>query len=100
MAERALARMKTPPLRPLVTDWRRSRAKSLPTGRRLGSALKTQRDSRAAASITGREEGEPISSSLVVSIVSGAERPPHSAKAAATKASMTRPAFMSATPGP
>jgi hypothetical protein len=92
--------MKTPPLRPLVIDCLRSRVNSVPAGRRLGSALKTQRASRAAASMIGREEGEAISSSLVVSIRSGAESPPHSAKAAATKASITSPAFMSATPGP
>ena len=55
---------------------------------------------RASASITGRPSGEPISSSPVNSPTSGAGAPPNLAKAASTKAFITNPAFMSATPGP
>ena len=48
----------------------------------------------------GRENGEPISSSPVNSAMTGAGAPPNFFIAAMTKQFMTRPAFMSATPGP
>ena len=47
-----------------------------------------------------REDGEAISSSLVMRPASGAGAPPKRLNAASTKAFMTRPAFMSQTPGP
>ena len=62
--------------------------------------MKTARAPRAAASITGREAGEAISSSEVNRPTSGSGAPPARAKASSTKAFMTRPAFMSETPGP
>jgi hypothetical protein len=51
-------------------------------------------------SITGREEGEAISSSPVMRPASGAGAPPKRLKAASTKALSTSPPFMSTTPGP
>ena len=51
-------------------------------------------------SITGRENGEPISSSPVNSAGTGAGAPPNFLIAASTKQFITRPDFMSATPGP
>ena len=83
-------RMKMPPLRPCTT---------LPVGR-PGSELKTHLASRATRSITGRDDGEAISSSDVMRPASGAGAPPIRLKASSTNAFMTRPAFMSATPGP
>ena len=83
-------RRNTPPLRPVTT---------LPLGR-PGSELNTQRAPRATRSMTGREEGEPISSSLVTRPASGAGAPPKRWKAASTNALTTSPPFMSATPGP
>ena len=82
--------MNTPPLR-LVT--------TLPVGR-PGSELYTARAVRASRSITGRDDGEAISSSAVIKSLIGHGALPNFWKAAATKALMTRPAFMSATPGP
>ncbi len=82
--------MKMPPLR-LVT--------TLPVGR-PGSELNTARAVRPSRSITGRDEGEPISSSEVISSLIGCGLPPNLWKAVATNTFMTRPAFMSATPGP
>ena len=80
----------TPPLRPVTT---------LPVGR-PGSELNTARAPRAVFSMMSRQAGEPISSSDVISMRSGAGAPPNFAKPAITKAFMTTPAFMSATPGP
>ena len=80
----------TPPLREVTT---------LPEGR-PGSELNTQRAWRPTRSITGREEGEAISSSLVMRPASGAGAPPKRLKAASTKALSTSPPFMSTTPGP
>ena len=80
----------TPPLRPVTM---------LPLGR-PGSELKTQRAARPTRSITGRDEGEAISSSLVMRPASGAGAPPKRLKAASTKALRTSPDFMSTTPGP
>ena len=54
-----------PPLRPCTT---------LPVGR-PGSELKTHRASRATRSITGRDDGEAISSSDVISPATGAGAP-------------------------
>ena len=82
--------MNTPPLRPVTT---------LPLGR-PGSELNTARARRASASMIGRQAGEPISSSEVNSPTSGAGAPPNFLNAASTKAFITSPAFMSATPGP
>lgn len=81
---------KTPPLRPVTTP---------PLGR-PGSELKTTRASRAVASITSRPSGLPISSSPVKRPSSGPGAPPKRWKAARTNMFITRPAFMSATPGP
>jgi glutamate carboxypeptidase len=52
------------------------------------------------AAVTGRENGEPISSSPVNSAITGAGAPPNCLIAASTKQFITRPHFMSATPGP
>ena len=59
-----------------------------------------RRAARPSRSITGREEGEPISSSEVISSLIGCGLPPNLWKAVATNTFMTRPDFMSATPGP
>jgi hypothetical protein len=67
---------------------------------RPGSELKQTRAARACCSMIGRENGEPISSSPVNSATTGAGAPPNFLIAAMTKQFMTRPAFMSATPGP
>jgi hypothetical protein len=83
-------RMNTPPLRPVTTP---------PPGR-PGSELNTQRAPRATRSMIGRDAGVAISSSPVMSPVTGAGAPPKRLKAASTKALTTSPAFMSATPGP
>ena len=83
-------RMNMQPLRPVTAAPR-----ALP-----GSELKQTRAARACASITGRENGEPISSSPVNSAITGAGAPPNCLIAASTKQFITRPAFMSATPGP
>jgi hypothetical protein len=50
--------------------------------------------------MVGREAGEAISSSEVTRITSGRGAPPWRANASSTKAFITSPAFMSATPGP
>ncbi len=55
---------------------------------------------RATRSMIGRDDGEAISSSLVMRPASGAGAPPNRLKAASTKALMTSPPFMSHTPGP
>ncbi len=81
---------KTPPLRPVTTF----------PEMRPGSALKTARAPLAVDSMVPRDAGEPISSSLVKRPTSGAGAPPKRWKAASTKAFITRPAFMSQTPGP
>ena len=65
---------------------------TLPLGR-PGSELNTQRAARPTRSMTGREDGEAISSSLVMRPASGAGAPPKRLKAASTKALRTRPAF-------
>ena len=83
-------RMNTPPLRPVT---------AMP-GPRPGSELNTARAGRANRSITSRENGEPISSSPVNSAVTGAAAPPNFFSAARTKQFITRPDFMSETPGP
>ena len=83
-------RMNTPPLRPVTAAPRA----------RPGSELNTARAARACCSITGRENGEPISSSPVNSAITGAGAPPNFLIAASTKQFITRPDFMSATPGP
>ena len=84
-------RMNTPPLRPVTAA----------PGAAAG--LGVEHDARRAAhaaSITGRENGEPISSSPVNSAITGAGAPPNFLIAASTKQFITRPDFMSATPGP
>ena len=83
-------RRNTPPLRPETT---------LPLAR-PGSPFSTTRHSRATRSITGRENGDAISSSDVIRAASGPGWPPHALNAASRKALITSPAFMSATPGP
>ena len=65
---------------------------TLPLGR-PGSELNTQRACRPTRSITGRDDGEAISSSLVMRPASGAGAPPKRLKAASTKALSTRPAL-------
>ena len=82
--------MNTPPLRPVTAA----------PSPRPGSELKHTRAARACCSITGRENGEPISSSPVNSAITGAGAPPNCLIAASTKQFFTRPDFMSATPGP
>ena len=72
---------------------------SAPEGR-PGSALNTARAPRAAASITGRDAGEAISSSEVTRLTTARAAPPRRANASSTNAFITSPAFMSATPGP
>ena len=70
------------------------------TRRPAGLRVENATAARAARSMTGREDGDAISSSEVMRPASGADAPPKVLKASSTKAFMTRPAFMSATPGP
>ena len=83
-------RMNTPPLRPVTA------------APRAAAGLGVEHRARRARvrSITGRENGEPISSSPVNSAITGAGAPPNFLIAASTKQFITRPDFMSATPGP
>ena len=61
---------------------------------------RSARAARPSRSITGRDDGEAISSSEVISTFMGCGLPPNFWKAVATNTFMTRPAFISATPGP